>query len=291
MSFFRYLPTRLLPLLQNQSPELLSSLTELRLRKGLPFSVTVRGRNLLLDPSGLPCGADRAIRGTAHDIDECLEKMTGGSLYAFEEQLAGGFLTLPDGCRAGVAGEMTLSADGRPVFREITSINLRVSRFLPRFALPLAETFARDGLCGVLVCSPPAGGKTTFLRSAAHLLCTGSPPRRVGIADERGELLLPQGIFDRVSGCPKGKAIELLTRTMSPEVIVCDELGAGDEHAVLAAQNTGVALVASVHARSVGEALRRPCVRTLTDAGVFGLAAVLGEGFSVRLQPIPGGPA
>lgn len=285
MSYFNYLPSRVAVLLQNLPGEVLKGVTEVRLRKGLPLSVTVRGKNLLFDRSGRPCGTESAVKTTADDISAMLEKLTGGSLYAFEDQLGNGFLTLPDGCRAGVAGDAVADKNGNRRFREITSVCLRVSRFVPHFADPLTDYFAENGMCGALVLSPPAGGKTTFLKSAAWLLCNGKHPRRVGIADERGELLLPSGLYDRVAGCRKGEAIELLTRTMSPEVIVCDELGVGDEQAVLAAQNTGVALIASVHAGSVEEALRRPAVQGLVSNGVFGVFVLLGAGYEVRLSP------
>ena len=66
-------------------------------------------------------------------------------------------------------------------------------------------------------------GKTTFLRSIAYLLASGNypQPRRVGIADERCELFLPDkmgALIDCVRDMPKAAGIELLTRSMSPEV-------------------------------------------------------------------------
>ncbi len=285
MSWLHYLPPRFLPVLQALPPELTGNITEVRLRLEKPFSVTANGRNLLPDASGRPGGTKTALRVTRADLDEMLARLTEGSLYAFEECIGGGYLPLPDGCRAGLAGD-TLPTPGAPdklIFREITSINLRISRFLPEFARPLTDRLRRDGPVGALVISPPAGGKTTFLRSAAWLLSTGTRPYRVGLADERGELWIPDGLCDRVTGCAKWRAIELLTRTMSPEYLLCDELGVGEETALLAAQNTGVRLIASVHGGSVEEALRRPCAHTLAAAGLFGLYVLLEPGYRVRL--------
>lgn len=285
MSYFQYLPLRLLPILNALPPDLLRAVTEVRLRKDRPFSVTADGKTLPLSARGTPCAPEHALKNTASDLAETLEKLTGGSLYAYEESLSQGFLTLPDGCRAGIAGDFVRTPNGFS-FREITSISLRVARFFPRFASELTDYYAENGLCGTLVLSPPAGGKTTFLKSAAWLLSASAHPYRVGIADERGELTIPPGTYDRVTGLPKAKAIELLTRTLSPELIVCDELCADDENAVLAAQNTGVSLLASVHARSLTEALRRPFVRTLCAAAVFSLAVTIGEKHTIRLEAI-----
>lgn len=111
--------------------------------------------------------------------------------------------------------------------------------------------------------SPPAAGKTTFLRSIAYLLASGNypQPRRVGIADERCELFLPDkmgALIDCVRDMPKAAGIELLTRSMSPEVIVCDELAESESAAVAETQNSGVCLIASAHAPDYAGAMRRP---------------------------------
>lgn len=288
MSWLHYLPPRFLPPLQALPAELRSRITEVRLRLGMPFSVTAEGRNLSPDDQGRLTAPSKAIHVTRADLDEMLSRMTDGSRYAYEEQIARGFLTLPDGCRAGIAGD-TLphpNGEGGLLFREITSVNLRISRFLPEFARPLADRLQGQPPVGVLVVSPPAGGKTTFLRSAIYLLSNGvngTRPYRVGIADERNELSVPDGLCDRITGCPKWKAVELLTRTMSPEYLVCDELGVGEEAALLAAQNTGVRLIASVHGGTLQEAMSRPCVKPLYDAGIFGLFVLLCPGYAVRI--------
>ncbi len=284
MKWFHYLPMRVLCCVQALPPEMQARITEVRLREGKPLSVTVGGKNILLDEHGKPTDGRHALRASKAELEEMLSRLTEGSRYAFDEQMAHGFLTLRDGCRAGIAGEMVLhpTVSGAYLFGNISSINLRVARFVPDFAHALAARL-REKPVGALVISPPAGGKTTFLRSAAHLLASGTRPFRVGIADERQELFVSDGLCDRITGCPKAVAIELLTRTMSPEFLICDELGAGEEAALLAAQNTGVHLIASVHGGSVEQALRRPCVRTLYQAGVFGLFVLLSSGYDVQI--------
>lgn len=285
MSWLHYLPPRFLPPVQALPDDLRARITEVRLRLRLPFSVTADGRNLLPGEHGLTMDTAHALHVTRADLDEMLSRLTEGSRYAFEEQISHGFLTLPNGCRAGIAGETLPHPNGadRLLFREITSVNLRISRFLPDFARPLTDRLQSECPVGVLVVSPPAGGKTTFLRSAAFLLANGTRPYRVGIADERNELSVPDGLCDRITGCPKWKAIELLTRTMSPEYLICDEIGVGEETALLASQNTGVKLIASVHGGSAEEAVRRSCVKPLFEAGVFGLFVLLLPGYRIQI--------
>lgn len=281
MSWLHYLPPKFLTPIQNLPPHVTAHITEARFRLNKPFSLTVDGRNLMPDTEGRPCLLSGAITVTEEDLRHLLSRLTEGSLYAYETSMANGFIPLEGGCRAGLAGDMVQTEQGL-IFRDITSVNLRISRFLPEFARSLTDLLGETPK-SVLIVSPPAGGKTTFLRSAAYLLSTGSHPKRVGIADERGELAVPNGLCDRMTGCPKWKAIELLTRTMSPEYLICDELGAGEELPLLAAQNTGVKLLASAHGSTPEEALRRPCVKTLWEGGIFDLLVVLTKPYRIRI--------
>ena len=73
---------------------------------------------------------------------------------------------------------------------------------------------------------------------------------------------------------------------MLDEDLVCDELGAGEEAPLLAAQNTGVKLIASAHGSSPEEAAKRPCVKALLEGGVFSLTVVLKKNFRVEIYPV-----
>ena len=131
----------------------------------------------------------------------------------------------------------------------------------------------------MLVLSPPGIGKTTFLRDFAASMA-GKHRRRVVLIDTRGELYMKElfagTLCDVLTGYPKAKGIEIATRTLSPELIVCDELGDADEaRALLSAQNTGVPIAASAHAADVAALLRRPNLRLLHDSAVFELYVTL----------------
>ena len=203
-----------------------------------------------------------------------------GHPHSLVDTVRSGFIPIEGGARAGVCGE-AVRTDGRVTgFRRIYSINIRIPRFLPDFARGLAEHYKAHGLCSALVLSPPAAGKTTFLRSIAYLLASGNypQPRRVGIADERCELFLPDkmgALIDCVRDMPKAAGIELLTRSMSPEVIVCDELAESESAAVAETQNSGVCLIASAHAPDYAGAMRRPFLKRLCDNGIFELFVLL----------------
>lgn len=275
-NIFRYLPIRLSCAINRLPEQILNNITEVRLRKNAPLSLSVGNKNLCLDESGRVCNLPNALRVRESEMQDCLAKLTRGSLYTCDEYIAKGFIPLAEGGRAGVCGR-----SNRNGFAEITSINLRIYRFLPDVARPLVEKLSADGICGVIVCSPPAMGKTTFLRSAAYLLSVGKgiSPIRVGVADERCEIAVGiggGGILDVISSMPKAEAMTILTRTMSPEVIICDEIGASEVESVLEMQNTGVALIASAHCKTPSDLMRRGRMKALIEQGAFKLCVMLG---------------
>jgi stage III sporulation protein AA len=132
----------------------------------------------------------------------------------------------------------------------------------------------RETPLGVLVYSPPGHGKTTYLKSLIYLLSMGiyTNPYRVSVVDERfelGEGLCKKGLCDIISGATKEASIELLTRTMSPEIIVCDEIHKGEKDAIINGCNSGTSFICSVHGKSVEEIKKRAFVLPLIEADIF----------------------
>ena len=204
----RFLPRRLAFPLSLLPRAVAASVTEVRLRLNAPLSLSLNGRNLFVDEHGKVCRIESALRADEDDLRATLAELTAYSMYAYDDTVRSGFIPIEGGARAGVCGE-AVRTDGRVTgFRRIYSINIRIPRFLPDFARGLAEHYKAHGLCSALVLSPPAAGKTTFLRSIAYLLASGNypQPRRVGIADERCELFLPDkmgALIDCVRDMPK----------------------------------------------------------------------------------------
>lgn len=284
---FKYLPIRISMLIHSLPEQLLKSVNEVRLRKNSPISLTCAGKNIMIGKNGLPCKAESAVQVTEDEFAECLSKLTESSLYSYDEYLKIGFIPLREGGRAGVCGK----ADPNGSFSEISSISLRLHRFLPDCALPLIRHFSQSGLQSTLVCSPPAMGKTTFLKSAACLLASGYilPPARVCIADERAELAIGLdgiGLLDVISLMPKPKAIEIFTRTMSPEVIICDEISAFDVEPLIESAASGICLIASAHCIDPSDLKRRGRMSRLLEGDMFPLCVILDNrnGYTCRIE-------
>lgn len=256
---------RLLPARVTKALEGLSDIEELRLAAGRQMWVRKDRRHFALD-----------VRLTAKEIEDMVLRMCGGSLYAHAESICNGFIPLGGGVRVGVCGRVTLEG-GRVIgVHDISSLCIRIPRAV---TLDVSEavlllrhfSFTR----GLLLYAPPSGGKTTYLRSLALTLASGEKPRRVAVVDTRDELAFsldsPMLCLDILSGYPKGYGVEIATRTLGAEVILCDEIGGEEDvRAILGVQSGGVPLVASAHASSVQDLMGRPSILSLHRAGVFG---------------------
>ncbi len=238
---------------------------EIRLRSDRRASLVVSGKNIML-----------STVLSRNELEEILSGMCGGSLYAFSDTINKGYVSLPDGIRVGVGGRA--ACRGREVIGvcEISSLVIRIPHKTRAVGAPicrLLREFKREK--GVLVYSPPGVGKTTLLRGVARLISSGSEPLRTVVIDTRGELSFAADssnmCLDILSGYPKALGIEIATRSLSAEIMICDEIGDYEEAmALVSSHNCGVPLIASAHAGSVEELLRRTGIRLLHEAEIFG---------------------
>ena len=263
------------------------AISELRVRRGRFFSAVTDGREHFFTRSGeLTDRAEYAVRVTDADVEHIFRAAFRGSVHAFPRELAEGFITCEGGNRVGFCGSAVLSRDGGlTVVKEISSVNIRIARELPGCSDELYERAFGRGLCSLIIASPPCGGKTTILRD----LCRRLGGRyKVSLIDERSEIAavsggIPQNDVglrtDVFSGYTKAEAITTAVRVMSPDVIICDEIGTrADGEALSYAANSGVRLVCTCHSPSFDDLRRRPIAGRLIEEGVFGCAAILGTG-------------
>lgn len=278
---------------RDEVPEL-GPLIEVRLGAGRPVELCFAGASRFLG------GPGRLVREAAEAWipDEALshrllQRVAQGSLYALEEELQQGFLTLPGGHRLGLAGQVVPEGRGHRLIH-VGSVNLRLARACPGAALPLLEALAVRRLLppfpSLLVVGPPGSGKTTLLRDLIRLASEGVAPYgleglRVGVVDERSEIAachrgVPRHALgprtDVLDGAPKVAGLMQLIRTMDPQVVATDEIGSPeDAAAVLEARKAGVTVLATAHGGSLEELAARPGLSHLLDRQAFDAACLL----------------
>lgn len=263
-----------------------AAVTEIRLRSGRPLQLTLPDGAAFLLPDGTLCAQARpeALTVSHRQLNECFMALCQFSVHSIEQELAQGFFTIDGGHRVGVAGTAVCGPEGGiQRLKNPTSLCIRIAR-APRAALPpaLAELL-RPPCPGLILAGAPGSGKTTVLRGCGELL--SQLGRRVVAVDERRELWpaaadgfahRPPDRCDVLSGCPKHLGILMALRSLSPQVLLCDEVGSAADTAALAAgANAGVGLIVTIHARAPAELLRRPQARLLLATGAFAQIAFL----------------
>jgi stage III sporulation protein AA len=280
---------------------MLERIEEIRFRLGQPLQVCgVDVDGFLHKKEGVTNNPDEAFIVTGDHISRVVQYVTRSSLYAVEDELRRGFVTMPGGHRVGVAGRVVVYESGyvRSI-RSITSLNVRIARERIGAADKIAHALYRktDGKpYSTLILSPPQCGKTTLLRDiarqwSANSIRKGGRPLKVTIVDERSEISgcvdgVPQFLVgprtDVLDACPKAEGMLMAIRSLSPDVVVTDEIGREqDKDAILEAANTGVAVITSAHANTVAEWCQRPFMGELFSTHVFARYILL----SRRLGP------
>lgn len=286
-----FLPARLRGMIEKLPGTAGVRLEEIRIREARPLELVIDGESHFVAADGtLTADPHRGYRPSKEDGLKLLDLLTGHSLYTFEEELRRGYITIAGGHRVGLAGKTVLERGEVKHIRDVGSFNIRIARAIPglgRTVLPAIWDESAGAVHQTLIISPPRQGKTTLIRDLSRLLSEGealpaSGRRsgfRVGIVDERSEIAAcVKGVptfdvgprTDVLDGCPKAEGMMMMIRSMSPEVLVVDEIGRQEDAVALQeALHAGVRVIATAHGRNAADVRVRPVMRRMLDEGMF----------------------
>jgi len=294
------LPPGLQEIIQGLPVNVLIKLEEIRLRLGRPLIIGLPEGDTMIGKKGMLVQDETlAYLVTADDIQRTTQLVSGCSLYAFEEELKHGFITLPSGHRVGLTGRAVLENGRVKTLKYIAGLNIRLSREVNGLATPILPYLLDYKMLSIyhtLIFSPPRCGKTTLLRDLVRQLSNGVrelnfPGLTIGLVDERSEVAgCYRGVprrdvgmrTDVLDGCPKAEGMIMLLRSMAPQVIATDEIGSREDVAALEEVfNAGVKIIVTVHGSSLAELANRPTLNYLMNLKVIERYVLLGRSITI----------
>lgn len=274
------------------------NIQEIRIKVGKPIILILSDEEKILD-----------YITTNDEVKGILVKISNYSLYAYEEEIKQGYITIKGGHRVGIAGECVISNGEIKTIKNISSLNIRISKAVVGSSKKIMPIITGgDRIYNTLIISPPKCGKTTILRDIAKnisngMYAVGLKGKKVVVIDERSEIAacyngVPQmdvGIrTDVLDNCLKKTGMIMAIRSLSPDVLICDEIGTlGEVEALNMAFNSGVNIVVTVHGFDIEDIYSRKVFKELIDESIIERVVVLssrkGAGTIERIYKIERG--
>ncbi len=248
-------------------------ISEIRLRSGNPICIMINGQEKFLDAKGEFTGLRNQARVISiQEIRNITNHICRYSVYAYEDEMRQGFISVEGGHRIGICGQVVVDEAYRVrTIKFISSLNIRIAHEIVGAATPIMPwIYEQSKVINTVIVSPPGAGKTTLLRDMIRQVsngCNFGNGVSVGVIDERSEIAgcfqgCPQndvGIrTDVMDRCPKQEGMLLMIRSMAPAVVAIDELGGLEEwRSLKLVSNCGCSILATMHGDSLEDFVLR----------------------------------
>ncbi len=259
----------------------LMNISEIRIRLNKPLIIYVHKKMYFLTGNALTEGlTPKCITVSESDIKYITDRLCNNSYHTKMNSMINGYITTEGGSRIGIGASAVYKNGKVSSVKDITSLSVRISHSCKNCSRKILDLLYRDFTPSIIVAGEPSSGKTTCLKDMARLLSGGynSFYKRVSVVDERYELSAGRyGInIDYITGYEKAKGIEIATRTLSPEIIICDEIGNIDElNAIKYGFSTGVRFIVSAHMKSYNQIFDNKIIDGLIDTNEFDYIVIL----------------
>lgn len=281
------LPDKYKDILKQIPEKTAATVKEIRFRNGEPVTLNLQKEIYYIRENGALTVSfcSDLLMTDEKALQEIVFYLSRRSLHTYQDMISKGFIPLRSGAKAGVVGRAVMKNGSVYSVSSFNSVNIRVSRAFYGCSKDLIEKVGED-CSSFLIIGAPLSGKTTVLRDLCRFYSGKDRlnPLKTAIIDERDEIAsrsFGEGIdvglhTDVLTLYPKAIGTEIAVRTLSPDIVVLDEIGSDEEaKAMLSAVNTGVNFIATAHGSSMEEVLRRPNIKRLVNAGAFKKAVVL----------------
>lgn len=293
MEILKYFPLRIREKITNELGQDYNQLEEIRIRVNCPIILKFNDKEEVIEH-----------KITSEDTKETLQYICENSIYAYQNEINHGYITVRGGHRVGITGNCIIENNRVINISYIYSLNFRIAKQIIGAANEIIKHIIdinNNNIFTTLIVSPPGVGKTTILRDLIRQLSMGIDyikfkGKTIGVADERGEIAamykgIPQNDMgirtDILDNVPKSIGMEMLIRSMAPQIIVADEIGnLEDVNAINYATSCGIKGIFTAHGETLEDIKMNLYLKKIINLNIFELIIFLDKSNKGRIKYI-----